>query len=210
MRRFLPIRGILSLLALVSLMSVSYRVLLPVLAKNVLHGNARTQGFLMGASGLGALCGALYLGSRRSVRGLGAVIVLAGLLFGSSLIALGCSQEFWLSLPLMFLTGLGWIVQVASGNTIIQTVTDDDKRGRVMSFYTMSLIGMAPFGSLLAGSLADSIGTPRTLMLCGAVCLVGTLAFLRMLPAIRRVARPIYVAKGVIPEVARGLRTSDC
>ncbi len=206
---FLPIRATLGLLALVSLMSMPYMVLMPALVQNTLHGDSRMFGYLMSASGVGALCGALFLATRRSVRGLGKIIVAAGLLSGCAIILLGLSEHFWISLPLMMLIGFGLIVQIASCNTIIQTLTDDDKRGRVMSFYTLALMGMLPIGSLLGGSLADLFGTPNTLIICGSVCLLAALAFLRMLPAIRLSARPVYAEKGIIPELASGIQSAS-
>jgi len=205
---FPPIRAILLLLTMFSLMGASYVVLMPVFATQVLHGDSHTLGFLMAAPGLGALCGALFLASRSSVRGLGRVIVWAGTLFGASLMAFSFSNTLWLSLPLLLLAGFGMMLQVASGNTIIQTITDEDKRGRVMSFYTMSLVGTAPFGSLLAGGMASTLGAPATVRIGGLCCILGALIFAKQLPAIRTLIRPIYVQKGIIPEVATGIQAA--
>jgi MFS family permease len=205
---FAPIRAILLLLGLVGLAGMPYMILMPVFAADVLHGGAHTFGFLMGASGAGAVAGAVYLASRRSVRGLGKIISLASSIFGVGLITFSLSRTFWLSLLLMMLIGLGVMVQVASSNTVLQTIVDDDKRGRTMSFYTMAFIGMSPFGSLLAGLLASKIGAPNTLLICGASCIFGSLLFSRSLPRLREMVRPIYVRMGIIPEVAKGIETA--
>ncbi len=200
---FAPIRAILSMLALVSLVGMPYSVLMPVFAKDVLHGGPETLGFLMGATGLGALAGALYLASRRSIRGLGRLIVLAASLFGAGLVAFALSRVLWLSLVVLLVTGAGAILQMASSNTLLQTIVDEDKRGRVMSLYAMALLGMAPFGSLLAGALAGTVGAPATVMLGGALCLVGAARFAHQLPALRELIRPIYARKGIIPDSTR-------
>ena len=198
---FPPIRALILLVAVVSLMGVPFTVLLPVFATEVLGGGANTLGFLMGASGLGALTGALYLAGRRTVSGLGLVILSAVTLFGTSLLGLGASSRLVLSLAALFGAGLGMMVQMASSNTILQTIVDDDKRGRVMSFYSMAFMGSVPFGSLLAGTLASRIGAPRTVMLGGAAGLVAAAVVARALPALRAQVRPIYVRLGIVPEV---------
>ncbi len=205
---FPPIRAVILLLALVSLFSMPYSVLMPVLAKDILHGDSYTFGFLMAASGVGALAGALYLASRKSVLGIGKIIPLSAATFGLGVIALSLSRIFLLSLILMLLAGFGMITQMASSNTMLQTLTDDDKRARVMSFYTMAFVGTAPFGSLLAGILADTIGVPNTLMISGVVCLLGAIVFARKLPELRKHIRPIYVKLGIIPEIASAIQTT--
>jgi MFS family permease len=205
---FAPIRAILLLLGLVSLMGMPYIVLMPVFAKDVLHGGPHVLGFLMGASGVGALVGAFYLASRRTVLGLGRMIALAASTFGLGLIAFSLSRVLWLSLSLMLMTGFGQMVQMASSNTVLQTIVDDDKRGRIMSFYTMAFMGMAPFGSLFAGSLASSIGAPSTLFIGGITCLMGSAFFAHRLPALRKMVRPIYVRMGIIPEIASGIHSA--
>ncbi len=205
---FAPIKAIILLLALISLMGMPYAVLMPVFAKEILHGGSHTFGFLMGASGFGALTGALYLAYRKSVLGLGRIIALAAGTFGLGLIAFSLSRFIWLSLLLMVITGLGMMLQMASSNTILQTIVDDDKRGRVMSFYTMAFMGTAPFGSFLAGALASSLGAPNTLIIGGAACIVGAFLFARKLPELRKVVRPIYVKLGIIPEVSLGIRSA--
>jgi MFS family permease len=203
---FAPIRSVLLLLALVSLMGMPYTVLMPIFAKEILSGGPHTLGFLMGASGVGALAGAVSLASRKSVLGLGKVIPIAATLFGSGLIAFSLSRLLWLSLTMMVVTGFGMIVAMAASNTVLQAIVEDDKRGRVMSFYTMSFMGMAPFGSLLAGFLASRIGAPETLLLGGMACLLGAAVFATRLRVLRKLVRPIYVKAGIIPEIAAGIQ----
>jgi len=207
--RFAPIRNILLLIGLVSLVGMPYTVLMPVIADNVLHGGPNTLGLLMAASGVGALIGAMLLAARKSVLGLGKYIPLTAGAFGAGLIAFSFSRVIWLSLLLMVLTGLGFMVQMAVSNTILQTIVDEDKRGRVMSFYTMAFMGTAPFGSLLAGSVAERIGAPHTLLFGGIGCLLGAVWFAMTLSDLRRDVRPIYVRIGILPEVATGLQHSS-
>jgi MFS family permease len=202
---FRPIRSIIILLALVSLVGVPYSVLMPVFAATVFHGGPHTLGILMTSSGCGALFGALWLAQRRSVIGLGRVISVAGGLFGVGLIAFSFVHVLWLAIPCLVVTGFGFMVQMASSNTVIQTIVDDEKRGRVMSFYVMAFLGTAPFGSLIAGWLSSRIGAAHTLTLGGACCILGALWFASALPAIRVAVRPIYVRLGILPEVATGL-----
>lgn len=205
---FAPIRAIILLLALVSLMGMPYTVLMPVFAREVLHGGAHTFGFLMGAAGLGALSGALYMAGRKSVLGLGRIIPFSAGIFGVGLISFAFSRTFLLSLFIIFIAGLGMIMQMTSSNTILQTIIDDDKRGRVMSFYTMAFMGTAPFGSLLAGSLAHAVGAPNTLIIGGTACLLGAALFARKLPVLKTMIHPIYVRLGIIPEVAAGIQAA--
>jgi MFS family permease len=205
---FAPIRSIILLLGLVSLMGMPYAVLMPVFAKEILHGGSHTFGFLMGASGIGALVGALYLASRKSILGLGKIIPLSAAVFGFGLIAFSLSRFFYLSLTLMLITGLGMIIQMASSNTILQTIVDDDKRGRVMSFYSMAFVGTMPFGSLLAGTLASSLGAPNTLVIGGVLCVLGAAVFASKLSELRKIVRPIYVRLGIISEVASGIQSA--
>jgi len=206
---FAPIKHLILLLGIVSLMGSSYQVLMPVFANEVLHGTSRTFGFLMGAAGAGALIGALFLASRESVIRLGRLIPIAAALFGAGLVVLPFTRFFPLSLLLMVIIGVGVMLHTASSNTIIQTITDDDKRGRVMSFYTMAIMGTAPFGSLLAGSLARVIGTPLTIMTGGICCMAGAFFFYKKLPELKRIARPVYVKMGLIPEVISGIQTAS-
>jgi MFS family permease len=195
---FAPIKAVILLLALMSLMGMPYTVLMPVFAKEILHGGAHTFGFMMGASGLGALIGALYLASRKNVVGLERLIPLAAALFGIGLIAFSFSRFLPLSLFLLVFTGLGMMMQMASSNSVIQTIVEDDKRGRVMSFYTMALMGTTPFGSLLAGSLANWIGAPNTLIIGGASCVIGAIVFTQNLPKIKTQIHPIYIQQGIM------------
>jgi MFS family permease len=197
---FVPIRSLLLLLGLVSLMGMPYMVLMPIFAEKILQGGPKTLGFLLGATGVGAIAGSMYLASRKSVLGLDRIIVISSNLFGIGLIAFSLSRLFWLSLLMMLLTGFGMMVQMASTNTVLQTIVEEDKRGRVMSFYTMAFMGMAPFGSLLAGSLANNIGAPKTVMIGGIACILGSVLFATRLPTLRGMARPIYIEKGIISE----------
>jgi MFS family permease len=205
---FAPIRSLLLLIGLVSLVGVPFTVLMPVFATDVLHGGARTLGLLMSSLGVGALGGALFLAARRSVRGLGRVILAAVTLFGLSLVGLGLSRSEWLSMALLVAAGLGMMAHMASSNTILQTIVDEDKRGRVMSFYAMAFMGTVPLGSLLSGALAARVGAPAAVGLGGIACLLGAAAFARALPRLRAQIRPIYARLGVIPEVAAGLQTA--
>ncbi len=196
---FGPIRSILLLLALVGVAGIPYRVLMPVIAAQTLGGGAHTLGFLMAAMGVGALLGALYLASRRSVLGLGGLIPLAAGLFGASLAGVGLSRSLAASLLLMVSMGVGFMLHLAASNTLIQTLVKEHMRGRVMALYTMAFIGMATFGSLLAGAVAGTIGAPLTLTAGGLVCILGAAVFAWRLPGLREKARPIYVEKGILP-----------
>lgn len=206
---FAPIRHLLVLLTISSLLGMSYSVLMPVFAKEILQGDSHTYGFLMGAAGFGALLGALFLASRKTVLKLGRIVPISAMIFGAGLIGLSFSKVFSVSLLLMVFIGLGMMMQTAATNTIIQTVTDDDKRGRVMSFYTMAIMGTAPFGSLMAGSLAKVIGTPWTIFGGGMACIIGAILFLRKLPGLKKLVRPVYIRLGIIPEVAEGIETAS-
>ncbi len=207
--QFRPIRYILLLLALVSLVGMPYTALMPIFAGSILHGGANTLGFLMGASGVGALIGAVTLAARRSVLGLGRVIPLTAGAFGASLIAFAVSRQLWLSLLLLVVTGFGFMQQMASSNTILQTIVENEKRGRVMSFYSMAFQGVAPFGSLIAGAVAMRIGAPHTLVIGGALCVAGAALFALRLPVIRQAVRPIYASMGILPEVASGIQSAS-
>jgi len=199
------ISKILLLLAFVAMVGFPYTVLMPIFANEILHGGPYTLGFLMAATGTGAVTGALTLAARKTVLGLGRFIPLAAGTFGAGLVAFSFSRWIWLSLILMFITGIGFMVQMAVSNTLIQTIVDEDKRGRVMSFYTMAFIGTAPFGSLLAGSVAEKIGAPNTLLIGGLGCVIGALWFQRALPRLRQFVRPIYIEKGILPELRTGI-----
>jgi MFS family permease len=206
---FLPIRHIILLLGLVNILVMFYSTLMPVFAKEILGGDSHTYGFLMGAAGFGALIGALYLASRETVLKLGRIIPLAVIIFGSGLVILSFSRIVFISLIIMIFVGMGLMLQAASSNTILQTITDDDKRGRVMSFYTMAVMGTAPFGSLMAGWLAKTIGTPYTILTGGVFSIAGAFLFLRKLPELKQLVHPIYVKMGIIPEVAEGIQSAS-
>lgn len=197
---FAPIRAILLLLATVSLLGVSYTTLMPVFARDVLHGGPRMLGLLMGAVGVGAIGGAAFLAVRKSVRGLGRVMAAASAFFGASLIAFGFSRDLWLSLPLLMAAGFGMMIQFAASNSLLQTLADDDKRGRVMSFYVMAFMGMGPFGALLGGWLAQHFGAPVSVAIGGAGCILGGAVFATRLPLLGKLVHPIYIRLGIVPE----------
>jgi MFS family permease len=206
---FAPIRALLLLLAAVSLMGIPYSVLLPVIAREVLGGGAGTLGALSASAGLGALVGALYLASRRSVLGLGRVIVASAALFGVGLVGFSRVGVLWLSLPLVLVAGGGMMLQLSASNTVLQTIVDEDKRGRVMSLFAMAVFGTAPLGSLMAGALASRIGAQNTILVGGVACIAAAAVFLRELPELRRMVRPIYVRMGILPEIAQGLQAAS-
>lgn len=195
---FVPIRTILLLFALLSLMGMPFVVLMPVFAAQVLHGGPHTLGFLMGALGVGALISALSLVLRKSVRGLLKMIPIAAAAFGVGLVGFGLSHLQWLSLLLMLVTGFGMMQGMTASNTIIQTLVPEDKRGRVMSYYTVAFVGMAPFGSLMAGALGHSIGPQHTVIISGIACVVGSVWFWSRLKLIRKDMRPIYEQLGIL------------
>ena len=196
---FRPIRTVLLLFAILSLMGWPYAVLLPIFAGQVLHGGPHTLGWLTGASGVGALgaaawpwrCASLSSGLRGTSRS-------RRWRLGWGLILFGMSHSLPLSLVLMLVVGYGMMTGLAASNTIVQTLVPEDKRGRVMSYYTMAFVGMAPFGSLLAGGLAHWLGAPRTVMLTGACCVAGAVWYTTELPKIRKVMRPIYQEMGLL------------
>jgi len=202
---FEPIRAILLLMALMSLVGMPYAVLMPVFADQVFHGAAMTLGALMAAAGVGALLGALSLAMRESVLGLGRVVAGGGMLFGAALIVFGLSKTLWVSLPVLVVLGYAMMVQMAASNTIVQTIVDDDKRGRVMGFFAMAFMGTMPVGSLVGGELARRIGAPATVMLGGSLCILGGALFGRMLPRLRTIVRPIYAARGILPPLPEGV-----
>ncbi len=201
--------SILLLLALISLMGMPFQVLMPVFARDVLHGGPRTLGFLMGCSGGGALMSAIFLAARPSVSGLDRVIVVAGSAFGLGLVAFSLSRVLWLSLPLMLVTGFAMTAQMASSNTVLQTIVEDDKRGRLMSFYTMAYRGMTPLGSLLAGGVASRIGAPQTLLFGGLCCIAGATLFATKLPSIRETFQPLYPGLSFESEEVRSIPSSS-
>jgi MFS family permease len=195
---FAPIGTLLLLLALVSTMGMPYTVLMPAVVAKVLHGGPHMLGLLMTASGVGALGGAFYLAARRTIVGLGRWIGIASAVFGAGLVAFGLSRTLWLSLLILPFVGAGFMISLAATNTIVQTITEEHLRGRVMAFYTMAFLGTAPLGSLLAGVLADRLGESATIVLGGVVCLLGSAWFARRLPRMRELMRPVYVRQGIM------------
>lgn len=189
-----PIRFLISNIVIFTLFGMSYATLLPVFAKDILGGDSRTLGYMMSLVGVGALSGALYLASRKSLRGLGPVMIGAGVLVSICLIVFSLSQWLVLSLPLMLVIGLGLMMQTAGSNTILQSIIADEMRGRVLSLYTMSFMSVAPFGNLLAGFLSSRFGARYTLMGSASICLLWTVFGLNLIPKfIRSVNRMLIV-----------------
>lgn len=193
-----PVRSLLALLGIVSLLGMPYAVLMPIFAEDVLHAGSRGLGILMGSSGCGALTGALVLAQRRELRGLGRWVVRATALFGTALIAFSYSRQFWLSCVLMVFAGFGFMIQMASSNTLIQSMVPDELRGRVMSVYSMMFMGMAPLGALLAGTIAEGLGAPRTVALGGALCVVASFGFHFRFKQLRCEAHALLFAQQMI------------
>jgi MFS family permease len=206
---FVPIRVLILLLGLISLAGMPAFVLMPVFAKTILNGGPHTLGMLTGASGLGALAGALYLASRTSILGLGRVIAAASAVFGAAICLFSLSGNLYISLSVLVFVGFSMIVQLAASNTILQTIADDAMRGRVMAFYAMAFAGMAPIGSLIAGFAAERFGTPAVVFTGGLLCLAGAALFCAYLPSLRALLRPVYIQKGILPEIALGIQTAD-
>ena len=190
-----PVRALLLLLGVVSLMGMPYSVLMPIFADDILHGGPKGLGLLMGFAGIGALLGAALLAGRQGVRGLGSWVMFACAGFGSSLIFFSLSRNFWLSMVLLIPTGFSMMVQMASSNTLIQSMVPDRLRGRVMAIYSMMFVGMAPFGALLAGVLAHLLGAPMTVAIGGLVCIAGAIVFGFHLPKIRAEGRELILAQ---------------
>ncbi len=195
-RNFRPVRTILLLFAFISLMGFPYSVLLPVFAGQVLHGGAATLGWLTGATGVGALVSGLSLAARKSVVGLTRMLQIASAMLGGALILFGLSHTLEISLVLMAFVGFGLMQSAAASNTIVQSLVTDDKRARVMSYYTTAFLGAAPIGSLLAGALAHRIGAPDTVILTGSCCIAGSLWFTFKLPGVDAAVRPICRKSG--------------
>jgi MFS family permease len=189
-----PVRALMLLLGLISLMGMPYAVLMPIFADKILGGGASGLGILMGASGIGALAAALTLANRKGIKGLGRWVAISSGCFGASIILFSFSSSFWLSALLLVPVGFSMMIQMASSNTLVQSLVPDELRGRVMAVYSMMFMGMAPFGALLAGSLAERFGAPLTVAIGGAVCILGSIAFSFRLPALRIEARRIIVA----------------
>lgn len=198
-RTFRPIRSILLLFLLLSLMGYPYAVLLPIFAGQVLHGGPATLGWLTAASGIGALISAMSLAVRKSVLGLTRMLQVAAGALGGALMLFGLSHVLWASLLLMTCAGFGLMQGVAVSNTLIQSLVTEDKRARVMSYYTMAFVGASPIGSLLVGVFAHRIGAPHTVMLTGAACMAGAIWFTFERPKLRAAMRPIYREMGLLP-----------
>ncbi len=196
--RFAPVRTALVLLAVVGVVGMPYSTLMPIVATTVFGGGPRTLGFLMTASGLGAVAAALYLASRRSVLGLGRVIATATITFGLGLIAFGVTRALWVAFLVLPVVGASFMLELAATNTIVQTITEERLRGRVMAFYTMAFLGSAPIGALLAGYAADRLGASTTIVCGGAACVLAGVWVARRLPLLREQVRPIYVERGVL------------
>jgi MFS family permease len=181
-------------------MGMPYMTLMPVFAAHVHKSGADALGLMFGAVGLGALIGALFLAQRKNIIGLGRVIVAATLGFGLGLMIFTVVGVFWLSLLVLVGVGCGWMVLIAASNTALQTLADNQMRGRVMSLFSMMLVGMAPFGSLFMGWAADQVGAPLIVAIGGGFCTVAGFVFARRLPQLREAARPILAARGIIFE----------
>jgi len=198
--RHIPIRTLLTMLAAISLAGLPFMVLLPPYAKEVLHGGSEILGFLMSSLGAGALLGALYLAGRKTILGLGRLISMNSFLLSISVIAASFSTILWFSLICMFLAGVAMIMVVAAINTLLHTLVDEDKRGRVMSFYAMSLMGTVPIGNLIAGTIASGIGIPYTFLAAGLTTGLAAAWFESSRKSLRKYVHPIYLSKGIIKE----------
>jgi MFS family permease len=197
---FRPIRSILLNMSLATLIGLPYATLMPIFAKNIFHGGPHTMGFLISSIGAGALCGAFYLASRKSVLGLGRHIYIAEAVFGAALIVFSFTTIVPLAMCVLFFAGAGMVSMIAASNTILQTISDEDKRGRVMSFYAIAA-GVSTFGNLIYGSLAAAIGAPRALTIGGSLMILGALLFARELPQMGKLIRPIYIKQGIIKDI---------
>ena len=193
-----PVRALLLLVAFVSIFGLPYIVLMPIFASEVLRGGPRALGVLLGAGGTGALVGALTLAARRHVKGLGRVVALSVAALGSLLILFSLSRNLIISTLLLVPVGFSLMLQMSASNTLVQTMVADRMRGRLMSFYAMSLMGMTPFGSLLAGAVASRIGAPGMVAVGGALCLGASLLFWWRLPCLSREALPILITQGAM------------
>jgi MFS family permease len=186
---FAPVRALILLLSLIGFMAAPYAVLLPIFASDILKGNASTLGFLTAAAGVGALAGTIYLASREGLRGAGTLIAVCTAALGVALVIFSLSKNLPVTLAALFVIGFAQMVLMAGSNTVLQTLVDEEMRGRVMSFYTLALMGIAPLGGLLAGLLADQMGAPKAVLMGGPFCLLGAALFARKLPYLREKAR---------------------
>ncbi len=207
--RFRPIRDLMATVALISLVAMTFPVILPIFAGTVLRGDSHTYGFLVAATGAGALAGVVFLAMRKNVLGLGRVISASLAMFGVTLIGFSFSRSVALSFCILVLTGFAMITTMASCNTMVQTIVDEAKRGRVMSMYVMAVMGTAPLGSIIAGSVSSAVGAPGTVLGGGVLCILGGVVFAVRLPSLGKVVRPIYRQMGIIPEVAVGIQAAD-
>ncbi len=196
---FLPTRSALLLVSAVSLAVQPYQSLAPYFARDVLHGDSRTLGWLIGAGGFGAVSGMVYLAMKPSVRGLLSLMPFTAATAGAALIAFSFASSLWLALPMLVLVGMGAMLSAAATNTVLQTIVEDTMRARVVSIYMMSFLGVTPVGALLAGMLAEQIGPPITLRLGGVLALVAALAYWMQLEKIRKAIRPVYEKLGIVP-----------
>jgi MFS family permease len=197
-RHTAPIRALLLLIGAISLVGMPYATLMPVFADSILHGGAKGLGILMAASGTGALLGSLALATRDGVRGLGRWVAVSAMSFGVALVAFSFSRSFWLSAAILILVGGAMMVQMASSNTLIQVMVPDELRGRVMAIYSMMFMGMAPFGALFAGALAERIGAPHTVAIGGVVSILAGGAFAVRLPKLREEAVRLIVENQMV------------
>jgi MFS family permease len=219
-RGFAPARILLLLMAVFSLSGIpAMMVLVPIFGSyfgKAEHG-AEFFGFLSGAFGAGALVGAIMLASRRTVVGLGRMIGISSVVYAMAIAGFAISRNVWVSLAVVPFAGWGMITSFASTNTILQTLVDDDKRGRLMSFFSMAFIGMVPFGVLMVGALASRlsfgadpvVGASRTILIAAAVCMGAAVRYWMIMPELRRIIRPIYIQRGIMPQIAEGLKATD-
>jgi MFS family permease len=195
---FRPMRVLILTLAIVSSVGFSYAVLTPIFARDIFRGDARVLGYLMSASGIGAVIGAIYLGTRTTIRGLGTVVAVGGLLMGVGLISFSSSRWLPLSMASLGVVGLGGVLLMASSNTLMQSMVDEEKRGRVMSIFTMSFTGTMPIGNLIIGAVAGIAGPTVTFMVSGVICIAVAFVFYRLLPQLRAAAAPLLARLNAI------------
>jgi len=195
----MPIRTLITMLAILSLIGLPYTVLMPAYAKEILNGGSDTLGYLMSGLGAGALAGAIFMAARRTVIGLGRIISINVCILGSAIALASFSENIYFSLITFSFSGFSMVLSLSSINTMLQTIADTDKRGRVMSFYAMALMGMAPMGSLLSGTMASGIGIPYTLLISGIITILSGVWMGLNLKLLRKYVRPIYVNKGILP-----------
>jgi MFS family permease len=206
---FRPIRDLIVTVAFMSLVAMSFPVLIPIFAGRILHGGSHTYGFLVASTGAGAVAGVAFLATRKNVLGLGRVISASLIFFGMGLVAFSFSRSPLLSICILAPVGFGMIATLASCNTLVQTIVEEDKRGRVMSLYVMAMMGAAPLGSIMAGSASSVIGAPYTVLVGGILCILGGIIFAARLRSLRALIHPIYRKLGIIPEVAMGMQATD-